>query len=226
MQSNFGIVTKMGVWLMPKPEVYMPLWARVWRDDDLAPMVDTLRELMLDGTVRMVPQVMNTLLYGSIFTTREQWWTEPGAMSDAAIDPDGARDGHRPLDHALRALRRRGRSSTTTSAKIAERLGPDRRRRCPARDARSRRPTSRRWPIPSERVQGAAFPNLDINKMTAWYGGEEGGHIGFSPIAPMTGRDALAVRDLLRGIGPGGGAGLHRRPASRARPLVRATSRW
>ena len=35
MQSNFGIVTKMGVWLMPYPEVYMPLWLRVWRDDDL-----------------------------------------------------------------------------------------------------------------------------------------------------------------------------------------------
>ena len=38
MQSNFGIVTKMGVWLMPQPEVYMPLWLRVWRDDDLAPI--------------------------------------------------------------------------------------------------------------------------------------------------------------------------------------------
>ena len=27
MQSNFGIVTKMGVWLMPSPECYMPLLA-------------------------------------------------------------------------------------------------------------------------------------------------------------------------------------------------------
>ena len=35
MQSNFGIVTKMGVWLMPAPEVYMPGWLRVWQDDDL-----------------------------------------------------------------------------------------------------------------------------------------------------------------------------------------------
>src|SRR3954462_15760261 len=35
MQSNFGIVTKMGVWLMPYPEVYMPLWLRVWRHEDL-----------------------------------------------------------------------------------------------------------------------------------------------------------------------------------------------
>ena len=32
MQSNFGIVTKMGYWLMPKPEVYMPLWLRLWDD--------------------------------------------------------------------------------------------------------------------------------------------------------------------------------------------------
>ena len=36
--------------------------------------------------------------------------------------------------------------------------------------------------------------------MTAWYGGEEGGHIGFSPIAPLTGGDALKLRDLLRGL--------------------------
>ena len=32
---------------------------------------------------------------------------------------------------------------------------------------------------PHERVQ--AVPNLGINQMTGWYGGEEGGHIGFSP---------------------------------------------
>ena len=68
MQSNFGIVTKMGVWLMPYPEVYMPLWLRVWSDDDLAPVVDTLRALMLDGTIRMVPQIMNTVLLGAVFS--------------------------------------------------------------------------------------------------------------------------------------------------------------
>ncbi len=44
------------------------------------------------------------------------------------------------------------------------------------------------------------MPNLGWNQMTAWYGGEEGGHIGFSPIAPLTGGDALALRNLLRGL--------------------------
>ena len=39
-------------------------------------------------------------------------------------------------------------------------------------------------------MQGGV-PSLDLNAMTAWYGGEEGGHVGFSPVAPLTGRDAL-----------------------------------
>ena len=55
------------------------------------------------------------------------------------------------------------------------------------------------------------MPNLDWNNMTGWYGGEEGGHIGFSPVAPLTGRDALAVRDLLRGM-------IEERPASTTSP--------
>ena len=36
--------------------------------------------------------------------------------------------------------------------------------------------------------------------MTGWYGGEEGGHIGFSPVARLTGPDAVALRDLIRGL--------------------------
>ncbi|MGZ4358054.1 MAG: FAD-linked oxidase C-terminal domain-containing protein, partial [Gaiellaceae bacterium] len=52
---------------------------------------------------------------------------------------------------------------------------------------------------PIERVQ-AGVPSLDLNQMTGWYGGEEGGHIGFSPVAPLTAHDALALRDLLRGM--------------------------
>ena len=40
----------------------------------------------------------------------------------------------------------------------------------------------------------------DINQMTGWYGGEECGHIGFSPVARLTGPDAVALRDLIRGL--------------------------
>src|SRR5918994_4560165 len=68
MQSNFGIVTKMGYWLMPEPEIYMPLWLRAPNDDDLGPLVDTLRRLMLDGTIRMVPQIGNVVGVASVMS--------------------------------------------------------------------------------------------------------------------------------------------------------------
>lgn len=196
MQSNFGIVTKMGVWLMPKPEVYMPLWARVWKDDDVAPMVDTLRRLMLDGTVRMVPQVMNTLLCGTVFTTREQWWQQEGPIPDQIIDKM-ARE--MDLGRWIMRFALYGDEAVVDHRfkKIQEAFSL-----IPEADVRGEKCAPADIPSlenPSERVQGGV-PNLDLNAMTAWYGGEEGGHIGFSPIAPMTGHDAIAVRDLLRGM--------------------------
>src|ERR1700759_2523099 len=87
MQSNFGIVTKMGVWLMPMPETYMPLWLKVWNDDDLAPMMDTLRRLMLDGTIRMVPQAMKTVLYGAAMARRPDFRAGGGPGPGEVVEP-------------------------------------------------------------------------------------------------------------------------------------------
>jgi 4-cresol dehydrogenase (hydroxylating) len=89
MQSNFGIVTKMGIWLMPNVECYMPMWLRVWKDDDLGPAVDTLRRLMLDRTIDHVPQLLNTVLMASLMTKRELWHTGEGPIPDPVLDKMG-----------------------------------------------------------------------------------------------------------------------------------------
>ena len=86
MQSNYGIVTKMGVWLMPQPQTYMPFWVRVWKDDDLAPLVDTLRTLLLDRTIEGVPSLYNTLCLGSVLSSRSQWYDGEGPIPDVVID--------------------------------------------------------------------------------------------------------------------------------------------
>jgi 4-cresol dehydrogenase (hydroxylating) len=39
-QSNFGVVTKMGIWLMPEPEAYLDGTAEVFGHDDIIPLVD------------------------------------------------------------------------------------------------------------------------------------------------------------------------------------------
>jgi 4-cresol dehydrogenase (hydroxylating) len=51
MQSNFGIVTKMGVWLMPQPERYVACLVTTPRQEDLETLVDVLRPLLLDRTI-------------------------------------------------------------------------------------------------------------------------------------------------------------------------------
>ena len=60
-QSNFGIVTKMGVWLMRQPEVYLSGWATFFDDDAVGPLVDVVRELQLDGTIRNLPLLAHGL---------------------------------------------------------------------------------------------------------------------------------------------------------------------
>ena len=44
-QSNFGVVTKMGFWLMPEPDAYLTGTVLVQKHDDLIPLVDTLNYL-------------------------------------------------------------------------------------------------------------------------------------------------------------------------------------
>jgi 4-cresol dehydrogenase (hydroxylating) len=44
-QSNLGVVTKMGFWLMPRPEAYLSGTVSVFGYDDLIPFVDTLNYL-------------------------------------------------------------------------------------------------------------------------------------------------------------------------------------
>jgi 4-cresol dehydrogenase (hydroxylating) flavoprotein subunit len=180
---------------MPYPEVYMPFWVRVWNDDDLGPVIDTLRTLMLDDTIRMVPQVLNTVAYGSVFTTRAEWWTGSGPIPDDVLDKLA-----RGLDVGRWLMRAALYGDEPVVdykfAKVKEafgRIGAD---VWGTKVAPVDIPSLEN---PAERVQGGV-PSLDINAMTAWYGGEEGGHIGFSPIAPLTGRDAMALRDLLRGM--------------------------
>ncbi len=196
MQSNFGIVTKMGVWLMPYPECYLPFWIRVWKDADLEQVVDTMRQLMLDRTIQNVPSIYNTLAIASVLSRRDQWYDGDGPMPDAVID------------HVARELEL-GRWITRAAlygdesvldlqfAKIKAAF-----ERIPGAEVWGEKCAPEDIPQlshPGDRIQGGV-PNLDWNTMTGWYGGEEGGHIGFSPVAPLTGRDAVALRDLLRGL--------------------------
>lgn len=60
-QSNFGVVTQLGLWLMPEPEAFTMVVGILEDPDDVAPVIDSLRRLRLDGTVRSVVHIGNDL---------------------------------------------------------------------------------------------------------------------------------------------------------------------
>jgi 4-cresol dehydrogenase (hydroxylating) len=60
-QSNFGIVTKMGFWLMPEPEASMTARISVPRHDDVIPFVRTLSSLMYSNSINCLFSVLSPI---------------------------------------------------------------------------------------------------------------------------------------------------------------------
>lgn len=61
VQSNYGIVTKMGIWLTRRPASFAPLLLAVNDDTDFEAAVDALRELRLAGHLEGMPALYSTL---------------------------------------------------------------------------------------------------------------------------------------------------------------------
>lgn len=58
-QSNFGVVTRMTVWLMPAPEKFQAFFFRCEPHQPLGDVIDALRPLRLDGTLRSAVHIGN-----------------------------------------------------------------------------------------------------------------------------------------------------------------------
>jgi 4-cresol dehydrogenase (hydroxylating) len=58
-QSNLGIITRMTIWLMPAPEYFQAFYFRMDDDDALAELVNALRPLRMDGTLRSAIHIAN-----------------------------------------------------------------------------------------------------------------------------------------------------------------------
>ena len=94
IQSNYGIVTRMGYWLMRRPEAFAPLFLTVPRDDQLAQAIDILRELRLDGTIRGVPSMYSTLTLAAQFPEiMGEFVADGGVLADEQIQEIADRTG-------------------------------------------------------------------------------------------------------------------------------------
>lgn len=58
-QSNFGIVTKMTFWLLPKPGYFQSFFYRLNNEKQLPGLIDALRTLRLEGTLTTTATISN-----------------------------------------------------------------------------------------------------------------------------------------------------------------------
>ena len=183
VQSNYGIVTKAGMWLMPTPECVLGFDVEMDRMEDLGPLIDTLGPLRREGVLQQSPTIGNWFRAANILTTRKQWTDQPGSLSDEVIAAIRKQFGLGWWGVSLRVY---GREAVAQpSLAILESA-------LKAINPMAMKPFS--W-HPGDAVTPSAggwmgvpmtFPLQSAN----WFGGR-GGHIGFSPVLPQSGKLAL-----------------------------------
>ena len=182
IQSNFGIVTKAGMWLMPKPESIVSLDMELDRADDLGWAIDTLAPMRRSGLLQQSPSIGNWLRAAAVLTNRTDWYDGPGAIPDSVIDAIRAQFG---LGWWSVNLRFYGYEEVTTA--MAEKVKSI----FASRTSYEMKQGIWREGEPRELQPFAGVPITFPLQNASWHGGR-GAHVGFSPALPQSGDAALA----------------------------------
>ena len=193
MQSNFGVVTKLGLWLMPTPECFRVCEVKLRREEDLAPLIEIVRPLKLNEVIQTQVICHHGVEITAVLTTRDQW-LKPGEK----ITPEvmarmleqmnlGAWNVKFALYGPEALVEARWRVAQAAFAAIP---GAELQSRIYAGDA------SPDQIAPGDRIQ-AGVPWMSDISIVNWRG-PQGAHLGFAPIAPVEPADALNLMAIAR----------------------------
>jgi len=180
-QSNFGIVTKLGLWLMPEPESVLGFEIAADKPDDLGWMVDTLMPLRREGVIQQSPSIGNWLRSVAVLTQRDDW-VEPGAPITDDVIARIRKEFN--LGWWNVSIRFYGPLDITEATARVVKKAFDK------TPVLSMEPT--RW-VQGDPPEGSPATGVPITFPLAnanWWGGR-GGHIGFSPVMPANGDVAM-----------------------------------
>jgi 4-cresol dehydrogenase (hydroxylating) len=176
-QSSLGIVTRLGVWLMPRPECYASCWVRVSGYEQLAEVVDVLRSLMLDRIVENHPMITRGLEVDAdgnpYLDPMSETWHGRFALYGSADLIDAY---HRVVEARLAHI---------DGAEVGRRNfdGDD-------GDGPSNH---------DERVQ-RGIPDMDFLDERLLPYGPRTGHLDFSPVGRCLGREVVELQKLVRSL--------------------------
>ncbi|MDR6708818.1 MAG: 4-cresol dehydrogenase [Novosphingobium sp. 63-713] len=92
-QSNYGVVTKMGMWLMPQPPVYKPFSIRYEKDEDIHDIVETLRPLRIAGVIPNAMVFANVMWEAAAIMPRSKYYQGTGTTPDHVLEEIKAKEG-------------------------------------------------------------------------------------------------------------------------------------
>jgi 4-cresol dehydrogenase (hydroxylating) len=194
-QSNYGIVTKMGFWLMEEPQAALQVSVSVPRRADVTPLLDTLTSLMYANIIPSQANVSSPIMNGS----NDAELVRLRALGAQASDADWARYAERS-----------GAPFWTSPFCF---FGPDKvidaqwehtRERLAAIPGVRFNETARyRFPLSDEAVEAVVAKNrLGIPSLNVFSSRNSPtdrineGHLDFSPIIAPTGEELLAIADV------------------------------
>jgi 4-cresol dehydrogenase (hydroxylating) len=190
IQSNLGIVTRMGVWLQKKPEAYAPIMLCIDDDSDLEAAIDTIRELRFIGALEGMPTIYPTLR-AAVMLKDDRVVTPNRQLTPEDYKEIGDRTGvgawgtraavWGDLDSVELKL---------AKIKKAWELIPSGRFEM----NRIYRPDQyNEIVLAADKIQ-AGIPTLKAIEMTP----EHVGHVGFSPVVPLQGKEVRYVIDEMK----------------------------
>ena len=185
-QSNLGIVTKMGIALMQKPPASMSFQITFEHDSDLEQIVDIMLPLRINmAPLQNVTVLRNIILDAAVVSRRADWYD-----GDGPLPPEAIERMKKELDlgywNLYGTLYGPPQLIEMNYGIIKEAFG-----RIPgARFHTHEERHDRGAHVLQDRHKiNNGIPSLNEMKLMDWIPGA--GHVGFSPISPPVGRDAM-----------------------------------
>ena len=198
-QSNFGVVTKMGFWLLPQPEAYRAGLISVPGQRDIIPLTEIFNELESGGIFNGFPTFGSPLLSGAgpVDPELKALQARAGGPDPVALEAYGRRKG---VPYWTLTLPFYGPEEVVAAqwAYAKKRFGA-------IDGARLDDGPAYRLPLTEEqaaKVHQVAFgiPNLSIffiGARSEFNPEPSHGHVWFSPIVPRTGEAILEAQEVI-----------------------------
>ncbi len=85
-QSNYGIVTKIGMWLMPQPPAFKPFVIRYPNDADIVKAIETIRPLRIAQIIPNGVVIAHALWEGGSEAIRSDYYQGEGSIPEEAVE--------------------------------------------------------------------------------------------------------------------------------------------